>query len=436
MKTIATVGILGVLFSGAISLAAQSNWGGSLTATGYAAPAGEPAQWGQLDFNPRFSRGEAWRFTLNAHLTRWSRGPAGRHAFANLDERNDFAPALQFEELSLRRAWSGRWRTEVKAGLLPLRWGRTDGFTPTDTLAPYDYTDLLDFRRPGVAALQGALRGEQGGLELLWLPLFAPNRLPPGFIGAGGRFSAPLEHSGLRAPQGNNSLLHSDDLPARDGRHGEFAARWEWVGSAAEFSFSYKSGYDKNPVLTPLIQFIPPQPPALIALQREFRRVRIYGADLLVPHGAWILRAEAARWQFADSQGNQPDGRWLYTAELEHKAGDWQTIVAYGGVHEDATPAAVIANSANPAGTNLAQGNLPALLVTVERGAVGEWGLKLNGLYALKEKGWLARVSGSWPVTPRWRLEAGGDWLGGPRRSFYGALGGEDRLRLAAVCSF
>ena len=154
----------------ALPLIAQSNWSGALTATGYAAPAGEPAQWGQLDFNPRFSQGESWRFTLNAHLTRWSRGPAGRHAFADVDERNDFVPALQFEELSLRRAWSGRWRTELKAGLLPLRWGRTDGFAPTDTLAPYDYTDLLDFRRPAVPALHGALRGEQAGVEFIWLP--------------------------------------------------------------------------------------------------------------------------------------------------------------------------------------------------------------------------------------------------------------------------
>jgi hypothetical protein len=429
----------------AAPLLAQADMSGNLSFTGYAAESGSPSLWGQLDFNPRLAwQGGGWQLKLNLHAIRDSRPEIGRDRILDAQEREDFRAVTQFEELSLRRTWGGALRREIKFGLLPVRWGRTDGFTPTDTVAPLDFTDLLDVRRPGVPALSFALRGEHLSWQLLSLPVFSPDRLPPGFLGAGGRFSEPLPERVMIAAAGSPPALWrvryqtADGLPARTFSHSEWATRMDWVGSAFELGISYKRGFDKMARFTPaLLAADPLTQSATLLLRRDYDRVEIYGVDFLAPLGAFILRAEASAWnyQHAPAPGAGPRDKLLYTLELEHSRRDWHTILAWGDVrYRGGSPAGGSRVAAS--GPSLSQGGLPAALVSIERKTMGEWGVKFSAILDTKKHGWMARGSYSFPLGAKLRAEIGADFFGGPGDSFYGMFNREDRARAGVTCSF
>lgn len=439
------LGALLLLVAGAPAVPAQSNLSGSLSFTGYAAPEGSPEGWAQLDFNPRLAwSGSGWQFKLNLHLIRDSRPEIGRGRMFDPGERTDFRAALQFEELSMRRTWGAGVRREIKAGLLPLRWGRTDGFTPTDTLTPLDFTDLLDSRRPALPAFSFALRGDHLSWQLLSLPVFAPDRLPPGFLGAGGRFSEPLQQplpqlTGL-PPGWNIKYRFPNGLPGLTLGNAEWATRIDWVGSAFEAGLSYKRGFDKMAVYAPwFVDGDPVARTSTVYLHRSYPRVEIFGADFLMPLGAFILRAEAAWWDYRavtrpfNGIGPPPD-KFLYTLEIEHSRRDWHTILAWGDIRvRESSPIVTLPAVSGP---SLAQGGLPALLLSVERKPIGEWGVKFTGIYDTDRHGWLARGNVSLPLGAKFRAEFGADIFGGPNDSFYGLFNGEDRARVGLIYSF
>ncbi len=125
----------------------------------------------------------------------------------------------------------------------------------------------------------------------------------------------------------------------------------------------------------------------------------------------------------------------LYTLELEHSRHDWHTILAWGDVHarDNASGSGGLTTASGP---NLAQGGLPALLLSIERKTVGEWGVKFTGIFDTDRHGWLARGSYSLPLGAKFRAEIGADLLGGPGDSFYGMFTGEDRARVGLIYNF
>jgi hypothetical protein len=182
-----------------------------------------------------------------------------------------------------------------------------------------------------------------------------------------------------------------------------------------------------------------PTQTAVVTLHRDFPRVEIYGLDFLMPLGAFILRAEASAWDYRRnlSFGARTGGtdKLLYTIEFEHSRHDWHTILAWGNVRcRDSSPC----GSALPAvsGPSLAQGGLPAILLSVEKKTVGEWGVNFTGIFDTARHGWLARGSYSMPLGTKFRTEIGADIFGGPGDSFYGLFNDEDRLRVGLVYSF
>lgn len=419
----------------ALAVRGQSDFAGRMGATGFAADAGDPRAWGRLEFAPRFTLGTRWQFRASGWLTAWSRGPAGRSRVVDPLERGPFQPAIQVEELALRRAWGSTLRGEFRAGILPIRWGRTDGFAPVDTVAPHDYTDLLDGRRPGVPALAFALRGSSSGVEFFFQPYFAPDRSPPGLLGAGGRWSAPLPTrlaSPLPFPWDGEWTaryrVDPRDRPARSLRESEFGARWEWVGSRLELALSLRQGRERTARVAPVLEAIDPTARRLdFRLARTWPRERRAGLELLVPAGSVLWRAEAA---WAEPRGGGR-GTLLYTLEIETRRGDWNWIAAWGGIDD---PGAAGAGPAT--GGDLAQGGLPALLLSARREVAGEWGASFSAIRDFDRGGWLARGAVSRPWGDALRIEAGVDLLGGPADSFFGLFKDEDRLRLQATWSF
>ena len=220
----------------------------------------------------------------------------------------------------------------------------------------------------------------------------------------------------------------------------EWATRLDWVGSAFELGLSYKRGFDKMARVIPLVSRVDfATQTAVVTLHRDFPRVEIYGLDFLVPLGNFIFRAEASAWDYRRnlSFGSRTGGtdKLLYTLELEHSRHDWHTILAWGDVrYRESSPIGGALPTVS--GPSLAQGGLPAVLLSVERKTVGEWGVKFTGIFDTARHGWLARGAYSVPLATKLRAEIGADLFGGPGDSFYGLFNDEDRLRVGLVYSF
>ena len=52
-----------------------------------------------------------------------------------------------------------------------MRWGRADGFNPTDNLLPYDYLDTFSEERIAVPALKADAYWQDSRFELAWIPV-------------------------------------------------------------------------------------------------------------------------------------------------------------------------------------------------------------------------------------------------------------------------
>ncbi|HZS07258.1 MAG TPA: DUF1302 family protein [Blastocatellia bacterium] len=73
-------------------------------------------------------------------------------------------------------------RVDVKLGLQQVVWGQADGLRVLDVINPLDYRefileDFIDSRRP-LWTVRADVPVEKGSVQLVWVPYFAPGRLP------------------------------------------------------------------------------------------------------------------------------------------------------------------------------------------------------------------------------------------------------------------
>jgi hypothetical protein len=92
-----------------------------------------------------------------------------------LSDRTDRRPVAAAGELYLDLAAMG---LDFRLGKQQIFWGRADTWNPTDNITPFDYLDLLDAERLGIAAVRIRRYFGASSLDLVWTPLFTPTRLP------------------------------------------------------------------------------------------------------------------------------------------------------------------------------------------------------------------------------------------------------------------
>lgn len=163
---------------------------------------------------------------------------------------------------------------DIKLGKQIFAWGRADAFNPTDNLSPHDYTLLVpetDDQRMGTLAATATWHQGDYAFQASALPHFAPN-------------VTPLDRTtGLQYRQ-----------PRVNAKQG--ALRIDHTGGAADWSLSYFSGLDLNPVLAPIGSAYDG------VVQLNHPRVNVLGGDIATTVGHYGLRAEAAYTWMPNSQ--------------------------------------------------------------------------------------------------------------------------------------
>lgn len=372
----------------------------------YAAGATHFQLWSHAKLSDRIS----WRgqvdFRLDTHLD------VDRHRWLDLSERGLRRPAGEISEFYFDLKLG---RVDLRAGKQQIRWGRADGYNPTDNLLPYDYLDTFNDERLAVPALKADAYLGKAQLEAAWAPFYTPTRLP--LFGQRWFPRLPTTQTVSLAPQEPPTeveLSYRDAggaLPARTFGNGQWGIRWNQLLPRAEFSFSYFDGFDDIAFFRPSIMpvLLAPQPQFLVSLNREYFRVRVAGADFASELGPFGIRGEMAYFDQTDPTNLD---RLLFVVGLDRSWGDWFAIVQYMGQK--------VSGSAQNEPVFPDLGLRSTMLWRVERTLSPSRSLEVKGALRLRDGDFFIQPMYSVALANKWRLKIGATIFGGPEDGYLG----------------
>jgi hypothetical protein len=219
------------------------------------------------------------------------RRPANDHSLIkNYDQvYQSNTPYLEFKELYLARSWN---ELDLKAGIQRFAWGRLDEYPPNDLFNPWDYTQFLrkplEDRKIGVPSVSATMSRNDWTMEMVWVPVLVPYRLPL----PDERWSGSGLASNLTTALPNATIVvREPDLPDRTIRNSNAGIRIKNAG-AVDWALNLYHGYDPRPVfrttsivITPTLVIDPGYVP-------DFHRISVVGLDAAVVKGDLSLRAE------------------------------------------------------------------------------------------------------------------------------------------------
>jgi len=205
--------------------------------------------------------------------------------------------------LQLREAYSF-WSSEhwdIRAGKQIISWGVADGLRVTDVISPMDYSEFLaqdydDIRIP-VGAMRVRYSRNQWSLDLVAVPVAE-------------FFNIPMD------PKNPWSIgpFPVGPEPATKLCNMEYGARMSFFLSGVDFSLVALHTWNKMP--------------ELIGNSYGYHRLGVFGGDVSVPLGKFVIRAEAAEYrchEFDDSSANgligvdwYPGNDWNVSAQFHH----------------------------------------------------------------------------------------------------------------------
>jgi len=291
-----------------------------------------------------------------------------------------------------------RGRLTVEAGKQLIRWGKADVLTPTDRFAPRDFLNVVDSEYLPITAARLTYGTQADTLDLIFSPRLTPSRVP-----------LLNQRWAVLPPVPVHEL--DPDLPGGP----QFGARWNHIGAAAEYSFSFYNGYDHLPLFRVQPNF------ALLRadIQRFYPQMRMYGADAAAPVGPVTLKAEAA---YFTSNNPSADNYALWVLQVERQAGEWSLVAGYAGE--------VVAESRSAPGFSPVRGYTRAVVARAGYTLDVNRSLALEAVVRQNGKGVYAKAEYSQALGPHWRATVGaalirgtdGDFLGKYRRNSHAIL--------------
>lgn len=222
--------------------------------------------------------------------------------------------------IQLKEAYSGYMgeKASFYIGNQIVKWGRADGFNPSDNICPNDYfflsTDPDDQRLSNFMLRAKLLLFLNTELELIAIPVFRPSnyRYDLFDMGEGAFFSDPV-------------------LPFSSIKNSSFALRFNSDLSGFGYSVSYFHGYD--PFYGFTINSLSFVPETEIIYKPAFYRKNTLASDFVLPFKSSILRGEFALNLTENYEENMhiPYPDISYVIGLEHNFSNYIVILQYVG---------------------------------------------------------------------------------------------------------
>jgi len=220
-------------------------------------------------------------------------------------DRSRQRPALAVRRLS---ATYSHGKLTVEAGKQFIRWGKTDVLNPTDRFAPRDFVNVVDSDFLAITAARVTYGSQSNTIDVVFSPRLTPSRVPL------------LSQRWAVVPEGIPILEERPQFPGGP----QLGARWNHIGTGAEYSLSFYNGYDHLPLYNAQLSYVP----FAVETQRYYPQMRMYGGDAAVPLRLVTVKAEAA---YFTSTTRQSDEYVLYVLQLERQSGEWSFVGGYAG---------------------------------------------------------------------------------------------------------
>jgi hypothetical protein len=311
-------------------------------------------------------------------------------------DRERRRPMLAVRRLS---ASYSRGKLTVEAGKQFVRWGKTDVLTPTDRFAPRDFLNVVDTEYLAITAGRLTYGTQANTIDLVFEPRLTPSRVPL------------LNERWAVLPAG----LPIVEEPPRFPGGPQFGARWNHIGTAAEYSLSFYNGYDHLPLYEAQLQFAPLR----VEARRTYPQLRMYGGDAAIPLPYVTLKAEGGYFTSTDPRS---DEYVLYVLQVERQAGEWSFIGGYAGQAITAHGAAL--------GFSPTRGSTRAFVARAGYTIDTNRSVSVETVVRQNARGMYVKPEYTQAVGQHWRLTAGfalirgeeSDFLGEYRRNSHGIL--------------
>jgi hypothetical protein len=250
------------------------------------------------------------------------KGKAGTLATAKADIR--FRAGTEWQEgfsgMEIREAYVDLQTGPVgfKFGKLISPWGKGTVFNPVDKITPLDPTVRSpepDDRYLGIWALQGRINmGQSLKLTATWNPLYQAGKL----------LIDPV-------PFPEYVQFLEPDYPGPELKEGSYGVRMDLHTTILDASVYGFHGYHRWPGIAygAFAMDTVTMEPLVLELYEKAYRIRMAGADVSVPLGSWIFRAEGAWFAPAEARGiieYLPFPELSYAVEAEVGA-SWLTLL-------------------------------------------------------------------------------------------------------------
>lgn len=315
---------------------------------------------------------------------------------------------------------------ELSLGKQIFVWGTADAFNPTDRINPYDYLDVLDSEKLGVYSAVARLGVGPASLTVVVVPFFTPSRLP-----------LPDSRWTPAPPPGFIAVVDDRELPGRDIENMQYAARIRATVSGWDFSVSYYDGFEDIPAFRRSTAAVAPG----VVVPRftpVYTRVRVGGADFSTTWRGFEFHGEGA-FTFVQSNGRRDDfqgiagfnrtwdGLGLRWLERVTWILEYAREVPLGGVRDRTI---VEPGGAFQVGDLLADNAFRDTVVgRLKLDVSDDTHVQLTGLLDLtRSSSYYARLNVSHRLSGAWLVEAGLDFMGGARDTFWGRWRDNDRF--------
>ncbi|MFO7850262.1 MAG: hypothetical protein R6V67_09905, partial [Spirochaetia bacterium] len=211
---------------------------------------------------------------------------------------------------------------DLSTGYMKQVWGTTDGVHVVDRLNPIDYTDFVmpDYLDRNIAEKMVKLdfyTGDQGKVELAYVPIFSPHRFSTDPEGRWTPGMLKELHETLGNTEYENFLATLQEETADNSLgDGQYGLRYSDSAGGFDFGATYYFGFMREP--TPEWDMSDPNPANWTIDSVHFDRMHLFGVEGATVVKGFNMRAEAGYIMTDDFGGDESD---TYNPRIEYIAG-------------------------------------------------------------------------------------------------------------------
>jgi hypothetical protein len=291
-------------------------------------------------------------------------------------------------------------------------WSVTDTVSPSDNLSPRDWSDLIEWERVGVPAVNLRV-GQDRYLQMVYVPFFTPSKLP-------------LQNDRW-IPEALPELTPAEaDRPDTD--RGQFALRLGAALRGVDLAITYFNGFSISPAFLPVADGN-----AAFRIRPVYFKAQVVSASMATQVAAVAVRAEAG---YFDQDGEDDFVQYVLGADREwvntiKPTDSFYVLIQY--VHELKIHARSLGD---PELTDFRRIFNNSLLARLKYTFSGErWALKLEAVCDLADHD--SYIAPTVILTLKnLEVELGVSMISGSTGTFWGGFASNDRLFLKGVYSF